>query len=76
MKKNQPRSAYRWTPANELKTEKLIEKYRVKAALLQEWETFPSDVQILHRKYLQKLREDVRRLKGYLLHRASVDINL
>ena len=74
MKKN-PRSGYRWTPVNEIKTQRMIEKYRVKAALLQEWESFPDHIQAANKLYIQRLRDGVRRLKGYLVHRAE-DIEL
>ena len=71
MKRRNPMPPQRLTLANARKTEKRIEQYYGKAALLQTWEQQPDKVQIKEHDYLAQLRANVRQVKMYVLHRAD-----
>jgi len=54
-----------------LPTEKRIEQYEGKDALLRTWELESKDVQVDNRAYLKGLRERVHAVRNYILHRAD-----
>jgi len=52
-------------------TEARIEQLQGKEAILHTWEAMPKDIQINERSYLRGLKERVRQVRNYILHRAD-----
>lgn len=57
-------------------TEIRIEQYRGKCALLETWEKQPDEVQAENHDYIIQLRQHVRQVRNYLLHRADVNAKI
>lgn len=62
-------NSHRQTEANDRKTQKRIEQYYGKVALLNTWEEQPENVQANNHAYIIELRRHVRNVKNYLMHR-------
>jgi hypothetical protein len=73
MKRRNPQDPQRRTAANARKTEKRVNQYLGKVALLDTWQTQPDEVQIAHHDYIIGLRATVRQVRAYLVHRAGPD---
>lgn len=71
-----PREPHRSTEANSERTLKRIEQFQGKVALLKTWEAQPEDVQIENHDFIIGLRNRVRNIRNYLLHRADAKANL
>jgi len=57
-------------------TEARIEQLRGKEILLHWWEAMPKDYQIKERAYLKGLKERVRQVRNYILHRADPEAHV
>ena len=58
-------------------TEARIEQLQGKEAILHTWEKFASkDLQIRERSYLKGLKERMRQVRNYILHRADPKANI
>jgi len=57
-------------------TEARIEQLQGKEAILHTWESMPKDVQINERSYLRGLKERVRQVRNYILHRAYPEAHI
>jgi len=57
-------------------TEKRIEQLQGKEALLNTWEEMPKDFQVSERTYLRGLKERVRQVRNYILHRADPEAHV
>jgi hypothetical protein len=55
-------------------TWQVLELYRSKQALLQEWEAAPAREQAENYEYIQELTRKVRKLRNYLAHRKDSPI--
>lgn len=75
MRRN-PENPQRFIEANEHRTQKQIERYYGKVALLATWEKESDEVQSENHAYLLKLRATVRTIKTLLLHRASAKVQI
>ena len=52
-------------------TEARIEQLQGKEAILHTWEQTTKDLQVKEREYLKGLKERVRQVRNYILHRAD-----
>lgn len=52
-------------------TEIRIEQLKGKEELLKEWEAMPEDVQIREHDYIMELRQSIRQIRNYILHRRD-----
>ncbi len=70
MRRN-PGNPQRRTEANELKTQRVIETYHGKLALLNTWEMQDIHVQDRNHAYILEQRAKLRTLKNMIMHRAD-----
>jgi hypothetical protein len=67
---------HRQTPAQQRRTEAVIERYRGKVALLQTWENQPDDIQADNHDYIIQQRATVRTIRNLILHRGGSDAEI